>query len=111
MSAARRRRKKGRMPLSRRIALWALLAGLAGYVALAFAASSFVHKPKSWRLEREKTWPSFAVAALYWVGNGLSDITDGMGLTGHDVVYEYDTDPPSGSVLFAGARGTSSRTT
>ena len=103
MSAARRRKKKGRMSLPRRIALWTVLAGFLAYAALAFAASAFVHQPKAWRLERERSWPSFAITTLYWVGNGLADLTDGIGLTGHDVVYEYDTDPPSGSVLFAGA--------
>jgi len=105
MSAARKRRKgkKGRMSLPRRIALWAFLALVLGYAVLAYAALAFVHQPKTWRAEREEAWPGFAVATLYWIGNGLGDITDGLGLTGHDVVYDYDTDPPSGSVLFAGA--------
>ena len=104
MSAARRRKKKkGRMSLSRRIALWAFLALALGYLLVAWAAISFVHHPKEWRREREQSWPGFATATLYWVGNGLSDLTDGLGLTGYDVVYEYDTEPPSGSALFAGA--------
>ena len=104
MSAARRRKKKkGRMSLTRRIALWAFLALALGYLLVAWAAISFVHHPKEWRREREQSWPGFATATLYWVGNGLSDLTDGLGLTGYDVVYEYDTEPPSGSALFAGA--------
>lgn len=105
MSAARKRRndKRGRIPLPRRIALRAFLALAFGYAVLAYAALAFVHQPKAWRAEREETWPGFAVATLYWIGNGLGDITDGLGLTGRDVVYDYDTDPPSGSVLFAGA--------
>ena len=104
MSAARKRKKKtGRMSLTRRIALWAFLALALGYLLVAWAAISFVHHPKEWRREREQSWPGFATATLYWVGNGLSDLTDGLGLTGYDVVYEYDTEPPSGSALFAGA--------
>lgn len=104
MSAARKRKKgKGRKSLTRRIALWAFLALALGYFVLAAAAISFVHHPRAWRAEREKSWPQFAVATLYWVGNGLADLTDGMGLTGHDVVYEYDTEAPSGKTLFAGA--------
>ena len=104
MSAARKRKKKkGRMSLTRRIALWTVLALTLGYLLVAWAAISFVHQPKEWRLEREQSWPDFAVASLYWVGNGLSDLTDGMGLTGYDVVYEYDTEAPHGSPLFAGA--------
>ncbi len=87
----------------RRIARWAFPALVLGYALLAYAALSFVHQPKKWRAEREESWPGFAVATLYWVGNGLADITDGLGITGHDVVYDYDTDPPSRSVLFAGA--------
>ena len=39
MSAARRRKKKGRMSLPRRIALWTVLAGFLAYVALAFGAN------------------------------------------------------------------------
>lgn len=102
MSTGRRKKKK-RMPLSRRLSFWTFLATAAVYAVLAYASLVFVHQPKAWRAEREAAWPKFAVDTLYWVGNGLADITDGFGITGHDVVYEYDIEPPTGKVLFAGA--------
>ena len=37
------------------------------------------------------------------MGNPVADITDGLGWTGHDAVYEYDEEAPAGSVFFAGA--------
>ena len=40
---------------------------------------------------------------LFWLGNPLGDITDGLGFTGHDAVYEYDEEAPAGEVFFAGA--------
>ena len=42
-------------------------------------------------------------APLEFVGNPVADITDAFGWTGHDAVYEYDTEAPSGQALFAGA--------
>ncbi len=103
MSRRRKRGKRGHSSPLRRASRWALPAVAAGYALLAYAAVVFVHKPKAWRAECEESWPAFAVATLYWVGNGMADLTDACGLTGHDVVYEYDTEAPSGSVLFAGA--------
>lgn len=66
-------------------------------------AEWFVHHPRAWIHERCKTLPSIATWPLLWMGNPLADITDSLGWTGHDTVYEYDTEAPSGEVLFAGA--------
>ena len=103
MSAARKRKKgKGGGSRLRRIALWCGLSLVLAYVLFATAAVWFVHHPKAWLNEREASWPRFLVASLNWVGNGLGDVTDGLGLTGSDVVHEYDEEAPHGSVLFAG---------
>ena len=63
----------------------------------------FVHHPRKWHAEVKNYWPTLVTAPLYWIGNPVGDITDGLGWTGHDVVYEYDTEAPAGEVLFAGA--------
>ena len=102
MSKGRRGKKKKGGSRLRRIALWCGLALVLAYTLFATAAIWFVHHPKAWLDEREASWPGFLTASLDWVGNGLGDITDGIGLTGHDVVHEYDEEAPHGSVLFAG---------
>ena len=63
----------------------------------------FVHHPRQWLDERRKGMPGFLYTPLLRVGNSVGDLTDAFGLTGHDVVYEFDQDPPSGQIHFAGA--------
>ena len=59
----------------------------------------YAHHPRDW-FPRQ---PPALSAALGWIGNPISDLTDAMGWTGHDAVYEYDTEAPDGQVFFAGA--------
>lgn len=63
----------------------------------------FVHHPRKWLAHQCETFPKFITTPLFMMGNPLADFTDGMGWTGHDAVYEYDTEAPSGEVFFAGA--------
>jgi len=74
-----------------------LLGGLLAYVAV-----WFVHHPKSWIDRMCERYPRFITAPLLCVGSSIGDITDALDWTGHDAVYEYDTEAPSGSILFAG---------
>ena len=98
MSAHRRRKRSGRRAVS--LAAGALLVALtSAYCALAVW---FVHHPSAWHDQTAAEWPSFVTAPLYCVGNAVGNVTDGLGWTGHDAVYEYDVEAPSGSVLFAG---------
>lgn len=62
----------------------------------------FVHHPRRWLEDNEQSLPSFVSSALYCIGNPLGDLTDALDWTGHDAVYEYDTEAPEGSVTFAG---------
>ncbi len=78
---------------------FAVLAVLAVWGAV---AEWFVHHPRAWINSQRAENPCVS-AALLWFGNPLADITDGLGWTGHDAVYEYDTEAPAGSVVFAGA--------
>ena len=95
----RRRKKASR---SRRLSAKAGLAVLAVLALWGLAAEWFVHHPRAWLAQKSAEWPLVATAPLLWFGNPLADITDGLGWTGHDAIYEYDTEAPAGSVTFAG---------
>ena len=99
-SSSKGRKKTGAS--LRRLALKLGMALLAVAAAWGYAAEWFVHHPGGWISDQRSAHP-FLSAALLWLGNPLADITDGLGWTGHDVVYEYDTEAPSGAVTFAGA--------
>lgn len=95
-----RSRKKGRRTrrISRRAGLiWLVLGILYG----AFAVW-FVHHPWKWIARYERSLPGIITAPLLATGYHLGNITDAFGLTGHDAIYEYDTEAPSDSVDFAG---------
>lgn len=72
-------------------------------VALISAAGTiFLHHSHKWIDLRLATWPAFVTKPLLVLGSPVSDFLDGMGITGHDVVYEYDEAAPAGSIIFAG---------
>ncbi len=101
--SARKRKKKAKRSLAARIACAALAVLVLGHIALAAVSVWFVHHPREWLDAKEESLPGFLLSVLYWHGNGLGDVTDALGLTGSDVVYEYDVEAPSGKALFAGA--------
>ena len=96
------KKTKGKKAKSRRLSL------KLGFFLLAFlgvwggVSEWYVHHPRAWLNERYTSWPKLVTAPLYWMGNPLADLTDALGWTGHDAVYEYDESAPEGSVLFAG---------
>lgn len=99
---AKKKRKKTNSVarrVSRNLGLAALLFG----GILAFAGNWFVHHPRTWLSERDANWPKFLTTALYAFGNPFADLTDGLGLTGDDAIYEYDQEAPFGAITFAGA--------
>ena len=63
----------------------------------------YVHHSRKWLAHHDETLPSILTVPLLKMGNPLADLTDSLGWTGHDAVYEYDTEAPEGSVTFAGA--------
>ena len=97
------KKSKGKRTKSRRISL------KLGFFLLVFLALWgvvsvwFVHHPRAWLREQRASLPPFVTTPLFRMGNPLGDLTDGLGWTGHDAVYEYDTEAPKGQVLFAGA--------
>ena len=98
-----RKKRNGRKGKSRRLSL---KVGVIGLIVLAIWGSVsewFIHHPREWLDHQEETLPRIVTAPLFWMGNPLADLTDALAWTGHDAVYEYDTEPPEGAVLFAGA--------
>ena len=94
-----RKSKKGQK--KRKGALAYSAAALILFAIYAAIGEWFVHHSRAWLDRYEKKYPELA-NAIEAVGNPISDLTDGLGLTGHDSVYEYDTAAPHGEVLFAG---------
>lgn len=100
---ARKKKSKSRKrSVSRRLSLIGGSAVTGILVILAIAGEWFVHHPRSWITEKTESWPTIVTGPLLWAGNPVADVTDGLGLTGHDTVYEYDEEAPSGSICFAG---------
>jgi endonuclease G len=102
---ARRRNKKKNRKQSRS-RLLSLKSGIVITVLLIIwgvAGEWYVHHSRKWLDDKKDKWPAIVTAPLLWFGNPLADITDGLGWTGHDAIYEYDTEAPFGSILFAGA--------
>lgn len=97
-----KRKKKRKASSWRRIAAIAGIAAVVLLAVLSTAGGWFVHHPPAWIAEKRAAWPKFVTTPLLWAGNPVADVTDGLGLTGHDSVYEYDEEAPSGSVFFAG---------
>ena len=102
MSRKRGKRGKNGKSRSRSLSLKIGFAALFLIAALASAGSWFVHHPRRWIETQTGRFPSFVTAPLMWIGNPVADVTDALGLTGHDAVYEYDIEAPAGSIAFAG---------
>lgn len=97
------RKKSRKRTRSRRLTLKIGVAVVVALVAWAIAGVWYVHHPRAWLVQNRERWPRFLTAPLLWIGNPVGDLTDALDWTGHDAVYEYDSDAPEGSVLFAGA--------
>ena len=97
------RKKSRKRTRSRRLALKIGVAAVVAFVAWAIVGVWYVHHPRAWLAQNRESWPRVLTAPLLWIGNPVGDLTDALDWTGHDAVYEYDSDAPAGSVLFAGA--------
>lgn len=98
--AKRKNTPKG-APVSR-TRFWARVVSITlalGLFALCTAGDFYVHHPRAWLEEHRSVF----TAPLEYLGNRTAFITDALGWTGHDAVYEFDEAAPSGQVFFAGA--------
>lgn len=96
------RTKKKKIGRARRASRIFGFVALLVVAALSFTGNWFVHHSRAWLIEREETWPEFLTQTLYAFGNPSADITDGLGWTGTDAIYEFDEEPPVGEITFAG---------
>lgn len=93
-------KKKGGADTSAR--RWARLASGAIallVVVLSLLGSWYVHHPADWLAEHD----AFYTAPLRAFGDRIAMLTDGLGWTGHDAVYESDDPAPQNQIFFAGA--------
>lgn len=96
-------RSSGHGGVLRRFARRVVFAAAILVVILCAVGDWFVHHPKDWLDAKTDTWPHFATDALSYAGDRTGDLTDALGWTGHDAVYDYDEEAPTGAVFFAGA--------
>ena len=68
-------------------------------VACCAVGDWYVHQPREW-LDAHR---AFYTAPLWYFGNRTAFITDAIGWTGHDAVYDFDEPVPTNEVFFAGA--------
>jgi len=102
---AKSRKSGSKRPASplRRLARRASLAMAVLFLLLCAAGDWYVHHPRAWLQARDEALPRFVTAPLVHWGDRTGMLTDALGLTGHDAVYEFDEPAPTGSVFFAGA--------
>lgn len=106
MSRANPKKPKRRGKKPSRSRLYSRRTGIAVFfllVAWGWAGVWFVHHPRKWVERMRDKYTPVLTAPLLWFGNPLADVTDALGVTGHDAVYEYDEPAPAKSLLFAGA--------
>lgn len=104
-SSRRRRGGKGggrRGPVAR-FCRRIVVCSVAAVLALSLAGGWFVSHPWQWLSDKCDDWPRFVTTPLFYFGDRTVMLTDALGLTGHDALYEFDEAAPAGSVLFAGA--------
>ena len=99
------RRKKGRGKISpvRRLSRRFSVAAVAVVAFLSVVGGWFASHPWQWISDKCDDWPRLVTAPLLYFGDRTIMLTDGLGLTGHDAVYDFDEPAPNGSVFFAGA--------
>ena len=95
--------KKASPSSIRRIVRNIAIAIAAVFVALCAAGAWYASHSAEWLAEKNTSLPRFVSAPLLYFGDRTIYMTDGLGITGHDVVYDFDEPPPEGRVFFAGA--------
>lgn len=77
-----------------------LVCAIVGVVlVLCLAGSWYVHHPTDWLQAHD----AFYTAPLRAFGDRIAMLTDGLGWTGHDAVYESDDPAPENQIFLAGA--------
>lgn len=103
-AAAKRkgRKRRGKVsPVRRFMRRFAVITVLL-YLVLSVIGGWYVSHPWQWISDKRDDWPRLVTDPLEYFGNRAIMLTDGLGITGQDAVYELDEPPPSGRVFFAG---------
>ena len=96
MTKAKKKKSGGKARLAAKIVSASLLFAI---IACCAVGDWFVHQPREW-LDSHR---AFYTAPLWYFGNRTAFITDALGWTGHDAVYDFDEAAPTNEVFFAGA--------
>lgn len=101
--AASKRKKKGRKvsPLRRFMRRFSVVTFLM-WLLLSTIGVWYVSHPWQWISDNRDDFPSLITSPLEYFGNRAKMVTDALGFTGQDAVYDFDEPTPSGSVFFAG---------
>ena len=102
-TAKRGKRKKGGKvnPLRMFMRRFVLMTAVA-YVLLSVIGGWYVSHTWQWISDKRDDWPRLITGPLEYFGDRAVMVTDGLGFTGQDAVYDLDEPAPSGSVFFAG---------
>ncbi|MBR3924648.1 MAG: hypothetical protein IKJ45_16135, partial [Kiritimatiellae bacterium] len=102
-TAKRGKRKKGGKvnPLRMFMRRFVLMTAVA-YVLLSVIGGWYVSHTWQWISDKRDDWPRLITGPLEYFGDRAVMVTDGLGFTGQDAVYDLDEPVPSGSVFFAG---------
>lgn len=93
---AKAKKPAGKARIAARMASAAMALALAACCAV---GDWYVHHPREWLAEHD----AFYTAPLRYFGDRTAFITDALGWTGHDTVYDSDEPAPTNQVFFAGA--------
>ena len=102
-TARRGKRKKGGKvnPLRMFMRRFVLMTAVA-YLLLSVVGGWYVSHTWQWISDKRDDWPRLITGPLEYFGDRAVMVTDGLGFTGQDAVYDLDEPAPSGSVFFAG---------
>ena len=87
---------------SRRVARWTVLSTVAAFAVLCGVGAWYARHPLEWLEKNERALPAFAVRPLMYFGDRTLMLSDALGWTGHDAVYDFDEPAPEGKVFYAG---------
>ena len=100
--AAKTKKKGGKRSLFSRFMRRMAVSLFASWLMLSAVGVWYVGHPWQWISDKRDDWPKFLTCTLEYFGDRAKMLTDALGFTGQDAVYDFDEPVPSGSVFFAG---------
>ena len=97
-----KRKKGGKVNPFRMFMRRFVLMTAVAYVLLSAVGGWYVSHTWQWISDKRDDWPRIVTGPLEYFGNRAVMVTDALGFTGQDAVYDLDEPAPSGSVFFAG---------